>query len=72
MKLKGIKWCVYGGDVNQDGVVDISDVGTVDTDNLNFVSGYTVTDLNGDNLVDISDVSLADVNNLNFVSKVVP
>lgn len=72
MKKKGIKWCIYSGDVNQDGVIDITDVSSVDTDNLNFVTGYVVTDVNGDNLVDISDVSLADLNNLNFVSKVTP
>ena len=72
MKQKGTKWCIYNGDVNQDGLVDLSDVSLTDTDNLNFVTGYTVTDVNGDNLVDLSDLSIVDVNNLNFVSKVVP
>ena len=70
--LKLGKYCFYSGDVNQDGVVDISDVGLVDTDNLNFVTGYTVTDINGDNLVDLSDLGLVDTNNLNFVSRVTP
>lgn len=69
---KGVYWCIYSGDVNQDGVVDLTDVSTVDTDNLNFVSGYVVTDVNGDQLVDLSDLSLVDTNNLNFVAKVVP
>lgn len=66
------KWCIYGGDVNQDGLVDLTDVSTVDTDNLNFVSGYVNTDVTGDQLTDISDVSLVDTNNLNFVSKQTP
>lgn len=69
---KGTRWCVYSGDVNQDGVVDLTDVSTVDADNLNFVSGYTVTDVNGDNLVDLSDLSIVDINNLNFISKITP
>ena len=58
LKLKGSKWCVYSGDVNQDGVVDITDVAIVDVDNLNFATGYKVTDVNGDNLVDLADVSV--------------
>ncbi len=72
MILKGTKWTMFGGDVNQDGVIDISDVGLVDNDNLNFVTGYTSTDVTGDNLVDLSDVGLVDNNNLNFVSRVTP
>ena len=59
--------------MNQDGLVDIGDLVLTDTDNLNFVSGYTITDVNGDNiLLILSDLSLVDINNLNFVSKVTP
>lgn len=70
--LKGTKWCLYSGDVNGDGVIDLSDVAAIDIDNLNFVTGYTVTDVNGDGLIDLSDLSIVDTNNLNFVSKVTP
>ena len=72
LKLKGIKWCIYNGDVNQDGVVDLTDVSNVDLDNLGFSTGYRATDVNGDNLVDLTDLSLVDNNNLNFVTKVTP
>ena len=72
MKLKASKWAIFSGDVNQDGLVDLSDVSLTDTDNLNFVVGYTLTDVNGDNLVDLSDLSIVDINNLNFVSKFTP
>jgi len=72
MKLKGTKWTIFSGDVNQDGLVDLSDVSLTDTDNLNFVIGYVVTDVNGDNIVDLSDISIVDINNLNFVSKIPP
>ena len=30
MKKKGSKWCFFSGDVNQDGVIDISDVAAID------------------------------------------
>ena len=69
---KGNQWCVYSGDVNQDGVIDLSDLSLVDTDNLNFQSGYTVTDLNGDLLIDLSDLQIVDTNNLNFITKIIP
>ena len=72
MKLKGSMWCVFSGDVNQDGVVDLTDVSLTDTDSLNFVIGYKATDVNGDNIVDISDVLIVDINNLNFVSEIRP
>ena len=72
MKLKGGKWTIFSGDVNQDGVVDLSDVGLVDFANLSFITGYVVTDVNGDNVVDLSDVSIVDNNNLNFVAKITP
>ncbi len=68
----GTKWCLYVGDVNRDGVIDLTDVSAVDTDNLNFVGGYVATDCNGDTVVDISDVSLVDTNNINFISQQVP
>ena len=72
MVQKGSKWCIYSGDVNQDGLVDISDITLVDFDNLNFLVGYRSTDINGDGLIDIVDVSLADINNLKFVNKIIP
>ena len=72
MKLKATKWTMFSGDVNHDGVIDISDVSLVDIDNLVFATGYIVTDVNGDNIVDLSDLSLVDINNLNFVSKITP
>ena len=66
MKLKNTKWCIYSGDVNQDGVVDLTDVLVVDVENLNFATGYRVTDLNGDGLVDLSDLLIVDNNSLNL------
>ncbi len=72
MKVKFGKWCIFSGDVNQSGGVDLSDVATVDVDNNNFVTGYVVTDVTGDNVVDITDLAITDVNNNNFVSAIKP
>ncbi|MEO8211421.1 MAG: hypothetical protein ABI840_12755 [bacterium] len=70
--LKGTKYCIYSGDVNQDGTVDLTDLSLIDNDAYNFVSGYVNTDITGDNYVDLEDLSIADNNAYNFVSKVVP
>ncbi|MDQ3022600.1 MAG: hypothetical protein M3R36_18855 [Bacteroidota bacterium] len=65
-------FAIYGGDVNQDGIVDLSDGSFVDNDSYNFVTGYVTTDLNGDNFVDLSDYTFADNNAYNFVSVIEP
>jgi hypothetical protein len=63
---------MYGGDVNQDGTVDASDVRAVDNDAANFVGGYVITDLNGDGFVDGTDFVIADNNAANFVGVIRP
>jgi hypothetical protein len=63
---------VYTGDVNQDGLVDGSDMSDTETDNNSFTIGYVVTDVNGDGLVDGSDMSLVETSNNNFVSEIMP
>lgn len=68
----GTKWCIYSGDVNRDGIIDLTDVIAVDVDNISFATGYLTTDINGDNLVDLGDLLIADNNNLRFISKIVP
>lgn len=72
MVLKASKWCIYSGDVNQDGAVDGSDGSLIDNDAFNFVSGYVSADLNGDDFVDASDASICDNNAYNFVGVIRP
>lgn len=67
-----VRYAVYGGDVNQDGVVDATDALLVDNDIAGFVTGYVVTDINGDFIIDASDALLVDNNSANFVTKVTP
>ena len=67
-----VKFAIYSGDVNQDGVVDATDLQRVDNHAFNFVTGYVATDLTGDNVVDATDAAIADNNAFNFVSKITP
>jgi hypothetical protein len=65
LKLKSGKYCLYSGDVNQSGFIDLDDFTLIDNDTYNFVSGRFInSDLNGDNFVDQSDMTIADNNRL--------
>ncbi len=66
------KWSIYAGDINQDGLIDGSDVSGIETSNNNFDSGYLITDINGDGLIDGSDMSIVETNNNAFVGEVSP
>jgi hypothetical protein len=55
--LKGTKWCIISGDVNQDGSIDAIDRSACWNDRN--LSGYYTTDLNGDGSVDALDRSIA-------------
>ena len=68
----GISYCIYSGDVNQDGTVDGTDLQLIDNDSYAFVSGYVPTDVNGDDFVDGTDASIAGNNANNFVSVIRP
>ncbi len=64
--------CMYSGDVNQNGVIDVADVSLVDNDVFNFVIGYVPTDVNGNGFVDANDLGITDNNAYNFVFEVSP
>lgn len=68
----GNSWAMFNGDVNQDGIIDLEDISMTDNANINYLSGYQVTDINGDSIVDVTDISLVTGNSLNFVMKAVP
>lgn len=70
--LVGANVCIYSGDVNKDGIVDLTDGLLVDNDSYNFASGYIPTDANGDDIVDLSDAAIVDNNTFNFVAEVAP
>jgi len=65
--LIGSEWSIYTGDVNQDGIVDGSDLSLIDNDAFNSVTGHVPTDLNCDEIVDGADLSFADNNAYNSI-----
>jgi hypothetical protein len=67
-----LRFAIYSGDVNGDGVIDLADMGNIDNDVFNFASGYLNTEINGDGTVDITDAAIADNNAFNFVTKITP
>jgi hypothetical protein len=66
------RWMIFGGDPNQDGLVDATDMLLIDNDATSFVTGYINNDVNGDGLIDAGDMILLDNNASTFVSKVTP
>ncbi|TAH38407.1 MAG: right-handed parallel beta-helix repeat-containing protein [Bacteroidetes bacterium] len=55
-------YAFYGGDANQDGTVDGSDLTDIDNDNNIFAFGYNVTDCTGDGATDSNDIIIVDNN----------
>ena len=72
LKLIGTKWCIFGGDVNQDGFVNGTDQGLVYTNNVNGSQGYITTDLNGDMFTEIEDLNIVFRNNVLGVERISP
>ena len=70
--LKGGKYCIYSGDINNDGIVDAGDVAIADNDAFGFMTGYIDSDLNGDLITDASDVQIVDNNAFIIVTSVTP
>jgi len=73
LKLKGSKYCIYTGDLNQSGFIDATELSMVENDAANFITGrFVLTDLNGDEIVDASDYLIVDNNAYNFVGVIRP
>ena len=72
MTKEGVRWTLYSGDVNQDGIIDGTDNTLIDNDAFNFLSGYLDTDLTGDDFVDATDFAIADNNANSFIGSIVP
>lgn len=72
LMLKGVRWCFFGGDVDQNGFIDGIDMGMVDNDASIFAIGKITTDLTGDNTTDATDLAIVDNNALQFISTIRP
>ncbi|MDR3610821.1 MAG: hypothetical protein P4L27_09680, partial [Ignavibacteriaceae bacterium] len=71
LALHGGKYCIYSGDLNQDGFVSGDDMTGIDNDNTNF-DYHAVNDLNGDGFISGDDMTFVDNNNTTFIGKQIP
>lgn len=72
LKLVDSTYCLYSGDVNQDKIIDLTDLIMVYEDAINFSTGYIVTDINGDNVVNSEDLNIVYNNSISFVRSITP
>jgi len=72
LKLINGMYCMYSGDINRDGYIDLTDMLRIDNDAINLLTGYNDTDIDRDGIVDLSDLLFADNNASNFVVKRTP
>lgn len=72
LKLKGLQWTIYSGDVNKDNTVDLGDALISYNDANLFLTGYFNSDVTGDNITDLSDVVLINNNAALFVEAISP
>ncbi|MCY7363660.1 MAG: FG-GAP-like repeat-containing protein [Ignavibacteria bacterium] len=72
VKISPLRYALFSGDVNQDGIIDASDMAEVDNDAYNGLTGYVKSDLTGDNFVDAQDLSIVDNNSFNAVIVIRP
>ena len=67
-----VKFAVYNGDADKNGLVNLSDILNVYNAATVFVTGYVVTDMTGDNITDLTDIILSYNNSSKFVAKITP
>jgi hypothetical protein len=65
-------WVLYGGDVNQDGMISLADIDQAEVSANNFSTGFLVDDTNGDGAIDALDIVLIDNNAALGVEKKAP
>ena len=72
LKFVNGTWCLFSGDVNQDGIIDNNDLNLVFTDNVNGVTGYLNSDLTGNTFTDVEDLNVVFTNKVLGVMRKVP
>jgi hypothetical protein len=72
VRMADLRYAIYGGDVNQDDIIDLGDSSPVDNKSALASSGYIPEDVNGDGLVDLSDAAIIDNNAAMAIGSVTP
>lgn len=65
-------YLIFGGDANQDGIVDGSDMSLIDNLSSLYATGYINEDINGDGIIDGSDMSIIENNSQNYIQTAKP
>ncbi|MEI6748541.1 MAG: alpha/beta hydrolase fold domain-containing protein [Bacteroidales bacterium] len=68
----GSVYAIYGGDINQDGIVDSGDMAPVENSSAVASNGYLAEDANGDGLIDGGDMSIVENNAASAVASSTP
>jgi len=72
VRLMGTEYAIWGGDVNQDGIVDSGDMNPIENASISLTAGYVAEDVNGDGLVDSGDMNIVENNSIVLVSVITP
>lgn len=72
LKAVNSEFCLFSGDVNQNGSVNLDDLILTYNDANDFSTGYISTDITGNNVVELNDALIIYNNAVNFVSKIIP
>ena len=64
--MDGGFYAIYGGDANEDGLIDGGDMAVIDNSSVAMLMGYYPEDITGDGIVDGSDMAIID-NNAVFI-----
>jgi len=68
----GGTFVIYGGDVNQDGIVDSGDMNPVENESMIVTIGYVPEDVNGDGIVDSGDMNIVENNSMAVIMAITP
>lgn len=72
LKLSGFAYVIYGGDVNSDGIIDLSDMLNIENLAIYATVGTYPEDVNGDGLIDMTDMLIVENNSMYAVSVMTP
>jgi hypothetical protein len=72
LRSMGNVFAIWGGDANQDGIVDGSDMSLIENQTTVILHGYYPEDVNGDGIVDASDMSMIENNSTAIIKVLKP
>ena len=70
--LSPVRWGIFGGDISQDFIVDLTDLVLASYNSYDYATGNLITDITGDELTDVDDLLILDNNSSEFVISIRP